>query len=92
MPEYQIYHQLSTIGAYLTALGFFVCAFCLLHSLVRGDRPPANPWGGNTLEWQSPSPPPHDNFAETPVADDPYDYRRWKRDPATGGYVREAGA
>ena len=46
-----------------------------------------NPWGGNSLEWHTPSPPPHDNFAETPVAEDPYDYTRLKREPGTGGYV-----
>jgi cytochrome c oxidase subunit 1 len=69
------------------AAGFFLTAYYLLHSLWRGKKAPMNPWGGNSLEWHTPSPPPHDNFAETPVAEDPYDYTRLKRDPATGGYV-----
>jgi cytochrome c oxidase subunit I len=34
-----------------------------------------NPWGATTLEWQTPTPPPHGNFATEPVAHrGPYDY------------------
>jgi cytochrome c oxidase subunit 1 len=34
-----------------------------------------NPWGATTLEWQTPTPPPHGNFAIEPVAHrGPYDY------------------
>ncbi len=72
----------------MTAVGFFVVAACLLRSLRRGTPAPANPWGGNSLEWQTPSPPPPDNFAETPLADDPYDFTAWTFDRAQGGYVR----
>jgi cytochrome c oxidase subunit 1 len=86
-PGFAIYHQISTIASYVMAAGFFLTAYYLLHSLFRGRRAPMNPWGGNSLEWHTPSPPPHDNFAETPVAEDPYDYTRLKRDPATGGYL-----
>jgi cytochrome c oxidase subunit 1 len=46
-----------------------------------------NPWGGNSLEWHTSSPPPHDNFAVTPVAEDPYDYDRLDPDPVHGGYT-----
>jgi len=86
-PQFTIYHQISTIGSYVMAAGFFLTAYYLLHSLFRGKPAPMNPWGGNSLEWHTPSPPPHDNFAETPSAEDPYDFTRLKRDPATGGYV-----
>jgi cytochrome c oxidase subunit 1 len=37
-----------------------------------------NPWGGKTLEWTVPSPPPHENFEEIPVYgenDNPYNYK-----------------
>ena len=34
-----------------------------------------NPWGSTTLEWQTPTPPPHGNFATTPhVYRGPYEY------------------
>ncbi|MBL9173390.1 MAG: cbb3-type cytochrome c oxidase subunit I [Verrucomicrobiales bacterium] len=34
-----------------------------------------NPWQATTLDWQTPTPPPHGNFASTPVAHrGPYDY------------------
>jgi cytochrome c oxidase subunit 1 len=34
-----------------------------------------NPWGATTLEWQTPTPPPHGNFVKEPEAHrGPYDY------------------
>ena len=47
----------------------------LVWSLARGRRVSGNPWNATTLEWATPSPPPHDNFATTPVVHrGPYDY------------------
>jgi len=91
LERFSIYHQVSTIGSYVMAVGFFVCLFYLLHSLFRGRPAPANPWGGNSLEWATPSPPPHDNFKETPIAGDSYDFSEWSYDERIGGYVRGAG-
>jgi cytochrome c oxidase subunit 1 len=39
----------------------------LIWALVRGKKAPDNPWGGRTLEWQIPSPPPRENFEKIPV-------------------------
>jgi len=86
-PEFQFLHQLSTVGSYLMAVGFFLTAAYLLHALFRGARAPANPWGGATLEWRCASPPPPDNFERPPVAGDPYDFSEIDYDPQTGGYV-----
>jgi len=34
-----------------------------------------NPWESTTLEWQTPTPPPHGNFAQPPVVyRGPYEY------------------
>ena len=52
-----------------------------------GPTAPANPWGGNSLEWHTPSPPPHDNFATPPVADDPYNLGAWEYDASIQGWV-----
>ena len=83
------YHMTSSIGSFVMALGFFVALFCLLRALRRGRLAPANPWGGNSLEWWTPSPPPTQNFDRAHEAEDPYDFRAWKYDREIGGYVRE---
>jgi cytochrome c oxidase subunit 1 len=88
LERFTIYHQISSFGSYVMAIGFFMAAYCLLHSLYAGRPAPGNPWGGNSLEWHTPSPPPHDNFKETPQAGDPYDYSDWRWDDAAQGYVR----
>jgi cytochrome c oxidase subunit 1 len=47
----------------------------LLWSLRYGRVAGPNPWHATGLEWQTPSPPPTDNFKETPVVtDEPYNY------------------
>jgi len=92
LPQFEAYQRLSTIGAYLLALGFVIVAVNLAHSLFRGRRAPANPWGAATLEWQTSSPPPHDNFAVEPVAGDPYDVEAWMYDSRIGGFVRRQPA
>jgi cytochrome c oxidase subunit I len=57
----------STIGSFVLALGFVV-AFADLAWTVRHGRPaPPDPWGGDSLEWSTDSPPPHYNFAAFPV-------------------------
>jgi cytochrome c oxidase subunit 1 len=87
LEQYTSFHQQSTIGAYVMLLGFLVTAGYLIHSLFRGRKAPANPWGGATLEWACSSPPPHDNFAVTPTVGDPYDYSNLQYDEKIGGYV-----
>ena len=84
---FHTYHVISTIGSYIMAIGFFLTAAYLIHSLFRGKRAPANPWGGKSLEWQCPSPPPHDNFAVTPRVGDCYDFSQVDWDEAQQGYV-----
>jgi cytochrome c oxidase subunit 1 len=89
LPEFEPLHQVSTIGAYLMGLGFLLTAYCLFQSLRNGRKAPANPWGGNTLEWACSSPPPYYNFHKTPVVTEgPYDYENWTYDKSIGGYVR----
>ena len=88
-PEYEPYHVASSLGSYLLAVGLFLAAGVLLHSLIRGRRAPRNPWGAATLEWQSESPPVHDNFEGDLVLTDPYDYRGLVWDETAQGYVRK---
>ena len=88
LPIYEIYHYVSTIGAFVLASGMFLILANWIHSLIKGKPAPANPWGANTLEWQCASPPPWDNFAVTPEVDDPYDMTQWQYDETIKGYVK----
>lgn len=73
--EFQTLHQISTVGSFIMALGFFIHLIVFLHSLVAGRKAPPNPWGGITLEWEIESPPSEHNFHHEPlVKHGPYDY------------------
>jgi cytochrome c oxidase subunit 1 len=63
-PEFTGLHQLSSIGAFFMGLSLFAVFVNLGISLFRGKKAPVNPWGGSTLEWQAPTPPPLYNFYE----------------------------
>ncbi|MFC1757775.1 cytochrome c oxidase subunit I [Planctomycetota bacterium] len=86
-PQFEIHHQISTVGAYLLGVAFTVIAVYLIHSLFYGKKAPANPWGGASLEWRCTSPPPHDNFSDTPGAGDPYDFDDLEYDADMDGYL-----
>ncbi|HYE62770.1 MAG TPA: cbb3-type cytochrome c oxidase subunit I [Phycisphaerales bacterium] len=73
--EFQIWHQISTIGSFVILLGFLVHLFVFLASFATGRKAPANPWGGLTLEWVADSPPDEHNFHHEPiVTHGPYDF------------------
>jgi len=61
------YNLLSTIGAFVLAAGILVIVLNVLWTLRRGAPAPADPWGGNTLEWSTSSPPQHFNFPVIPI-------------------------
>jgi cytochrome c oxidase subunit 1 len=48
----------------------------LFHSISHGEQVNSdNPWQATTLDWQTPTPPPHGNFAHEPeVNHGPYEY------------------
>ena len=58
---------ISTLGAFVMALGVLVFVVNALHSWRHGRIAPADPWGGPTLEWAVESPPPSYNFAVIPT-------------------------
>jgi cytochrome c oxidase subunit 1/cytochrome c oxidase subunit I+III len=61
------YNLLSSIGAAVLAAGIAVLALNILVSLRSGRYAGGDPWGANTLEWATTSPPPAYNFAVLPV-------------------------
>jgi cytochrome c oxidase subunit 1 len=75
LPEYQTLHIISTVGSWILITGLAIMFGNLIYSLFKGKPAEANPWGGVTLEWQIPSPPPAENFEEIPVVNHgPYDF------------------
>jgi cytochrome c oxidase subunit I len=65
--EFQVLNVMSSAGASILAVGYFFPITYLLWSLWYGKHAPPNPFGHTGLEWQTPSPPPTENFYETPV-------------------------
>jgi cytochrome c oxidase subunit I+III len=61
------YNQMSTIGAFILALGILATIFNWYRSRTRGQLAGNDPWGGETLEWYTTSPPPHYNFVTIPT-------------------------
>ncbi len=64
---FEIPNLLSTIGAYLLAVGILLFVANWLWSLRSGEEAGPNPWDGGTLEWATPSPPPVFNFRLIPT-------------------------
>lgn len=61
---------ISTTGGFLLGIGILVFFINVARSLRNGQDAPKNPWGGGTLEWSTPSPPPPYNFTHLPVVQD----------------------
>ena len=66
-PEFQALNVLSTAGASILAVGYVLPLIYLIWSLRYSPVAGMNPWKARGLEWQTPSPPPTDNFEVTPV-------------------------
>src|SRR5271169_4484840 len=74
-PEFQVLNVLSTAGASVLALGYVLPMIYFVWSLRYGKLAGPNPWNAVGLEWMTPSPPPTQNFDETPVVTwEAYDY------------------
>src|SRR6185295_14901691 len=56
----------STIGAFLLVPAILIFVWNLIASAKNGTPAGNDPWGGATLEWAIPSPPPSYNFASIP--------------------------
>ena len=79
-----------SISAFLLGASFLVFIYNMINSWIRGEVAEANPWHARTLEWQTSSPPPLENFPVLPeVTGHPYDYGLPKPPhatfPQTGG-------
>ena len=74
-PEFQVLNVMSSAGASILGVGYVIPLIYLIWSMRYGPIAGPNPWGAKGLEWETPSPPPTENFEEIPVVtEDAYDY------------------
>jgi cytochrome c oxidase subunit 1 len=66
-PEFQVFNVMSSAGASILGIGYLIPLVYFIWSMRYGPIAPANPWGAKGLEWTVPSPPPTENFEETPI-------------------------
>ncbi len=59
----------ATAGTMIAGVGAVLFVANAAFSFYRGRRAGPDPWGGSSLEWATPSPPPSYNFELTPVVD-----------------------
>jgi cytochrome c oxidase subunit I+III len=69
---WQAYNVAETAGSYVLTAGLVLVAVNLGVSLFRGRLAGNDPWGGDTLEWATTSPPPPYNYAVIPYVKSPY--------------------
>jgi len=78
IPEFTSLNQLATVGSWILAVGLLIMFINIIRGCFKGTPVEANPWGGASLEWQIPSPPPTENFGEEDpiVTHGPYDFKK----------------
>jgi len=75
LPQFEAGNFFAGIGAFIMVSGIVFMFYNLLQGLRKGSPAKADPWGGTTLEWTIPSPPPLHNFVKPPgVKPYPYDF------------------
>jgi cytochrome c oxidase subunit 1 len=69
-------NEYVSIAVWCLALAQIPFIINFFWSMRRGKKIESdNPWKSTTLEWQTPTPPPHGNFTKTPVVHrGPYEY------------------
>jgi cytochrome c oxidase subunit I len=65
-PGWPELNLLSTIGSLLLGLGTIPFLLAVVLAMRRPPDQPSDPWGANSLEWWTASPPPHHNFPSLP--------------------------
>lgn len=75
LPQFETGNFLAGFGGVIMVAGMLLMFINLWASFRVRVRASADPWGGTTLEWQVPSPPPLHNFVNEPrIPDYPYDF------------------
>jgi cytochrome c oxidase subunit 1 len=62
----------AAVGLGLSQIPFIINLFW---SIKHGEKAGTNPWQATTLDWHTPTPPPHGNFPQQPhIVRGPYEY------------------
>ena len=73
--DLQMVNIVISISAFALGITQLLFLFNIFWSIFKGKKAGINPWQANTLEWTTPSPPPHGNFETIPtVYRGPYEY------------------
>jgi cytochrome c oxidase subunit 1 len=77
LPEFTTPNVISTVGSWILIFGLILMIANLIRGYRKGTPVGRNPWGGITLEWQTKSPPPLQNFDKEPELPEhgPYDFK-----------------
>src|SRR5580658_356626 len=69
-------NEFISISAFVLGAAQFFLLANIIYSYFKGAKAPENPWNANTLEWTTPSPPPHGNWpGQVPIVyRGPYEY------------------
>ena len=77
IPEWVTLNGIQTVGAFVLAIGILFSFIAWIRGL-KGPQAERNPWDSPSLEWQTASPPPPQNFdrfpVEVPAGWSPYKY------------------
>ncbi|AFY84347.1 cytochrome c oxidase subunit I [Oscillatoria acuminata] len=81
-PKFATVNLICTVGSYILAVSTFPLIINAVWSWIKGAKASGNPWDALTMEWQTASPPPVENFIGEPVRlTGPYDYGMGDRNP-----------
>jgi len=79
--NYDFIKPMMWLNEYITwfaiALGLaqLIFVYNFIHSMIKGEKAEANPWGAATLEWTLEAPIPHGNFETVPtIYNGPHEY------------------
>ncbi len=73
-PEVATWNMFITVNAFIFGASTFIMVYNMIHSLLNGQKAPADPWGGWSFEWLTSSPPPTPSFHDIPTLIDVNDH------------------
>jgi cytochrome c oxidase subunit I len=80
-----------TVASFLVAVSVLIFLYNLIHSWKHGEPAGDDPWGGNTLEWATTSPPPPYNFERVPPVRSFMPLRDLRQEPQPAPATAAAG-
>ena len=84
-----IYNFISTVGVLIIVPGIAVFIWNLIRSYRRGEPAGNNPWGADSLEWATPSPPAEHGWSVLPIVRSRHPL--WDQDDLYSGTERLEG-